>query len=371
MNRRTFIKTLSVMGGGSLTALGSGGIFAENTTAPSNKTSAHRMPDEAEPHACTWMAFGASEAIWGRKLLPEVQRNLALIANTIAQFEPVKMLVRSADLSLARSLVHANVELMVAPLDDLWMRDSGPVFVTHPTGKVSAIQFNFNGWGNKQKHTNDQRVAAKVANFAQTPLINTHLVLEGGGIEVDGHGTAIITESCVLNTNRNPNLSKAECEKALMTLLGLRKIIWLPGIKDRDITDGHTDFYARFAKPGVVIAAFDPDPESFDHEVTKAHLAILKTATDADGRPLEVHMLQAPSYVRPKFKNNDFAAGYVNFYVCNGAVIAPEFGDAVTDGAAKKTLQTLFPDREVVQINIDGIAAGGGGIHCTTQQQPL
>lgn len=367
MNRRKFIKTISLMGAG--TFILSGAACAQDAT--NMPKSLGRMPDEAEPHACTWMAFGASEVIWGHKLLPEVQRNLATIANTIARFEPVKILVRPAELSFAQAMFDANVELIAAPLDDLWIRDSGPVFIKNATGDVSAIQFNFNGWGNKQAHTNDAQVAARVAAFANKPLLKTHLVLEGGGIEVDGHGTAIITESCVLNDNRNPNISKAECEQELMRLLGLRKIIWLPGIKAHDITDGHTDFYARFARPGVVVAAFDPDPESFDNEVTKLHLDILKNATDADGRSLEVHVLQAPSSVRPRFKNNDFAAGYINFYVCNGAVIAPEFGDAVADTAAKDTLQKLFPNREIVQINIDGIAAGGGGIHCATQQQPL
>ena len=196
------------------------------------------------------------------------------------------------------------------------------------------------------------------------------LVLEGGGIEVDGHGTAIITESCVLNKNRNPGVSKAQCELELKRLLGLEKILWLPGVKGKDITDGHTDFYARFARPGVVIAGYDPDPESFDHAVTKRHLEILRAATDAQGRKLEVVVLQAPSKVRDKFASDDFAAGYINFYVCNGAVIAPEFGDAQTDAAAKRELQRVFPGREVVQINIDAIAAGGGGIHCTTQQEP-
>lgn len=139
----------------------------------------------------------------------------------------------------------------------------------------------------------------------------------------------------------------------------------------KDITDGHTDFYARFAKPGTVVAGYDPDPQSFDHAVTLQHLDILRAATDAEGHALEVVVIEGPSTIREDFATNDFAAGYINFYVCNGAVIAPEFGDAKADAAAKETLQTLFPEREIVQLNIDGIAAGGGGIHCTTQQEPL
>ena len=329
-----------------------------------------RMPDEAEPHLRTWMAFGASKAVWGNKLHAQVQRDLAGIALAIAKFEPVSMLVRPADMAVAKALVGAAVSLVESPLDDLWMRDSGPVFVSTPQGDKAAVDFNFNGWGQKQDYDHDALVAGLVAQKAGVQRLKTSLVLEGGGIEVDGHGTAIITESCVLNANRNPGVGKAACEAELKRLLGISKIIWLPGIKGKDITDGHTDFYARFTQPGTVVAAYDPDPESFDHAVTKRHLDILKSATDARGRKLEVVVLQAPTTVRERFKNANFAAGYINFYVCNGAVILPEFGDAVADGAAKATLKRLFASREVVQLNIDAIAAGGGGIHCTTQQQP-
>lgn len=329
-----------------------------------------RMPDEGEPHARTWMAFGASKPIWGSKLLPVVQRNLATIAKTIARYEPVTMLVRQSDYDVAKKLVGPTVELLVTPLDDLWMRDTGPVFVVDANGEKAGIDFNFNGWGEKQEYTHDAKVAGLVNRRAGVATINTDLVLEGGGIEVDGHGTAIMTESCILNDNRNPDVSKAACEAELKRLLGLQKIIWLPGIKDKDITDGHTDFYARFVRPGVVVAGYDPDPDSFDHAVTKKHLQILKAAKDAQGRSLEVVVLEGPQTIRKTYENENFAAGYINFYVCNGAVIAPEFGDAKADGATKATLQSLFPEREVVQLNIDGIAAGGGGIHCTTQQEP-
>lgn len=328
------------------------------------------MPEEGEPHARTWMAFGASERIWGPKLLKRVQKDLATIAMAIAKYEPVSMLVRKADLELARSLTDGQVELIECQLDDLWIRDTGPVFVINQKKYKRGIDFNFNGWGNKQAHRNDAKLAAYVARQSGVESMNSALVLEGGAIEVDGLGTAIITESCVINSNRNPGLSKQDCEKELKEILGLEKIIWLPGIKGMDITDGHTDFYARFAKPGVVVAAYDPDPASFDHEVTKQHLTILRSATDARGRPLEVEVLETPASIRPKFANDDFAAGYINFYVCNGAVIAPEFGDKQADNRAKSTLQRLYPDRDVVLLDIDGIAAGGGGIHCATQQEP-
>lgn len=362
--RRGFVKSLGVLTAATLL----GG--AKEAFAVTNRKDTWFMPDESDPHLRTWMAFGASREIWGKKLLPEVQRNLATIALTIAKYEPVSMLVRQSDLQLAQQLVGNKVELIVCPLDDLWMRDTGPVFVVTENGDKAAVDFNFNGWGEKQDFDFDAEVASFVARRAGVRRTQTDLVLEGGGIEVDGHGTAIITESCVLNDNRNPGVSKTQCERELRRLLGLEKIIWLPGIKGKDITDGHTDFYARFARPGVVLAGYDPDPKSFDHAVTKRHLEILRTATDVEGRKLEVVVLEAPSRVREKFANDDFAAGYINFYVCNGAVIAPEFGDSRADAAAKRELQRVFPGRDVVQINIDGIAAGGGGIHCTTQQEP-
>ena len=328
------------------------------------------MPDEGEPHQRTWMAFATSEEIWGQDLLPEVRRNLALIATTIARHEPVSMLVTEQDYDITYDLVGDSVQLVIAPLNDLWMRDTGPVFVLTEQGEKAAVNFNFNGWGEKQEFDEDAKVAGFVAGKTNSKTINTLLVLEGGGIEVDGHGTAIITESCVLNKNRNPGVSKAQCEVELKKLLGLEKIIWLPGISGKDITDGHTDFYARFAKPGVVVAGYDSDPGSYDHDVTKKHLEILGKATDAQGRKLEVVVIEGPTTIRKEFENDEFAAGYINFYVCNDAVIAPEFGDAKADQAAKNKLQALFPDREVVQLNIDAIAAGGGGIHCTTQQEP-
>ncbi len=328
------------------------------------------MPDESDPHQRTWMAFGASESIWGKKLLPEVQRNLANIALTIAQFEPVSMLVRQEDFALAKKLVGDKVELVISPLDDLWMRDTSAVFVVDEQGKKAAINFNFNGWGEKQTFTKDAKVAQLVANHAKVNLIETTLVLEGGGIEVDGHGTAIIAESCVLNANRNPGVSKAQFEEEIMELLGLDKIILIPGIKAMDITDGHTDFYARFASPGVVLAGYDSDPESYDHAVTLANIEVLRKATDAQGRKLQVITLKAPATIRPKYESKDFAAGFIGFYVCNGAVIAQEFGDKRADKAAKRVLQKAFPNRKIVQINIDGIASGGGSIHCTTQQEP-
>lgn len=374
--RRQFLRTsvsaaYSVMAASMLGACGES-IGQEDgpTTAPQQSSTVWTMPDEAAPHVGTWMAFAASDAIWGNRLKGPVQDALARIANAIVQFEPVHMLVGERDLAAARQKCDPRVNLIVQAVDDLWMRDSGPVFVKSPRGELGAVNFNFSGWGGKQVHALDSQVAAGVASRARARLIGTKLVLEGGAIEVDGNGTAILAESCVLNRNRNPGLTKPDCEAALKNLLGLRKIIWLPGIAGRDITDGHVDFYARFARPGTVFAASDTDPTSYDHAVTRQHLQILRQATDADNKPLTVIELPAPEKVRPAFDNRDFAAGYVNFYVCNGGVVIPEFGDGQADVVAKQRIAAAFPGRTVVQVNIDPIAAGGGGIHCTTQQWP-
>jgi agmatine deiminase len=356
--RRTFLKT------------GYAAVLPSTLPAMAAPTMLWHMPDEGDPHRRTWMAFGASREIWGDKLLPHVRQDLARVANAIARFEPVTMLVRPEDRATAQNLVNAAVTLVDCEIDDLWMRDTGPVFVHNAAGEKAAIGFNFNGWGDKQEYARDALVAEFTAAQSHARFISTHLVLEGGGIEVDGAGMAIMTESCVLNANRNPSLSKLDCEAALKPLLGVDKIIWLPGVAGKDITDGHTDFYARFVRPGVVVAALDTDTYSFDHAVTKKHLEILRDSTDAQGRALEVIVLQAPTQPRNPHRSKDLAAGYINFYVCNGAVIAPEFGDDKADLAAKTALARLFPGREIVQIAIDAIAAGGGGIHCSTQQEP-
>ncbi|MBM4411766.1 MAG: agmatine deiminase family protein [Chloroflexi bacterium] len=370
ITRRRFFQSTSSLAGGLLSGCGGALQLGNGGEREGHVMGKWFMPDEGEPHDRTWMAFGPSEEVWGADLLPRVREDLARIANAVARFEPVTMLVRSEDRALAEELCDEGVELVETAMDDLWIRDTGPCFVLSDEGSLGAVDLNFNGWGEKQEYDQDALVARFLARRSGATYIETDVVGEGGGIEVDGHGTAIITESCFVNANRNPGRSRTHIEAELTKRLGPRKIIWLPGIAGKDITDGHTDFYARFVRPGVVVAALDTDPRSFDHAVTLTHLEILKDATDADGRQLEIVTLTAPADIRTEFAGDDFAAGYINFYVCNGAVIAPQFGDAKADAAAKHTLERLFPGRTVVQLDIDGIAAGGGGIHCATQQQP-
>lgn len=370
--RREFIKQASLIAGMSVTA--SMGLAFPGYAAPAATGENWHMPDEGELQQRAFIAFGAQQAIWG-EFTSDVQNALGRIARAIAHYQPVTVFCRKSERRLAQEKCGShNVDFVITELDDIWMRDIGANFITNGSGQLGAVDFNFNGWGNKQQHGYDALLAAFEANhYGVTHLRRSSLVGEGGGIEVDGHGTGIFTESSWVNSNRNPGWSRDQVEEELKTQLGLRKVIWLPGIKGKDITDSHVDFYARFVSPGVVIANLDTDPDSYDHQVTRDHLAILQRSTDAEGRTLQVHCVSPPLQPRrTRFnkRNPDFAAGYINYFVVNGAIIAPEFGDPEADAEAYRLLSVLYPQHEVVQLNIDAIAAGGGGIHCVTSQLP-
>ncbi len=375
MKRRLFAHGVASAG---LAFAGCGGAkeAAPAALPESSTTPTHRMPDEGERHAKTWMAFAGSRDIWGSDL-PAVQQDLIRIANAIAAFEPVSMLVNAdaratAAALLANASQRAQITLVDASLDDLWMRDTGPVFARRLSdGALQAVDFNFNGWGNKQAHARDATVAAQVSLLSGTQAVKSQRVLEGGAIEVDGEGTALVKESCTLNANRNPGVSKATIELELRHLLGVQKVLWLPGPAGGDITDAHTDFYARFAGGGVVVVSHDANDAYGERAVTQRHIDVLRSATDAAGRALRLEVINVPDAPSSARANDaSFAAGYINYYLCNGALVMPRFGDASADAAAQQTLARLYPTRRVVPITIDGIAAGGGGIHCTTQQEP-
>ena len=369
LSRRKFTQLLMIFGGGSF-------FSASRAGSTNSYDSQWFMPEESELHQRTWMAFIASYDIWAESQVPEVQRNLATIAKTIAQYEPVTMLVRRQDYDIAMALLDGldshnyPIELIEFNMNDLWMRDTGPAFVINEVGQKMAVNFNFNGWGEEQAYELDSKVADFVAQQAGVQSIRSSLILEGGCFEVDGQGTAIMTESCIINDNRNPGIHKQDIEAELKELLGLDKIIWLKGIKGRDITDGHTDFYARFAKPGVVIVSRDTDEDSYDYQITRENINILQSSTDAKGNPLNLVILDTPWDINTKYGTKDFAAGYVGYYACNGAIIMQKFGDKKTDKAAKEKLANVFPNHRIEQIAIDGLASGGGSIHCATQQEP-
>ncbi|WP_394559295.1 agmatine/peptidylarginine deiminase [Aquipseudomonas alcaligenes] len=369
--RRDFMKHLTMAA--SLGAVASLGLGISAPRARAALAGSWYMPDEHAPQERVILAFAASSAIWEDWAAP-VNDCIALLAKTIAKYQPVTVLCRSNQLTQAKQKCGTtNIKFLTMPLDDVWVRDYGGCFVVDGQGGRGLVDFNFNGWGGKQRSSNDTMVADTLSYELDASYVGSQLVGEGGGIEVDGHGTAIMTESCWVNSNRNPGMSKAQIEAELKANLGLRKIIWLPGIKGKDITDAHVDFYARFVKPGVVIANLDNDPKSYDYAVTRTHLNILKAATDADGRKLVVHTLPPPLKKRSNVytqNNPDFAPGYINYLPINGAVIAPQFGDAAADKYCKDLLTQLYPGRVIVQVNIDPIAAGGGGIHCVTKNMP-
>jgi agmatine deiminase len=369
--RRIFIKQLSVVAG--FGAAASMGLGLHVQRAQAALAGSWHMPDENSKQAAIYLAYAANSAIWSTWTTP-VNNTVALLAKTIAKYQPVIVLCPPSKLAAAKAACGTkNITYQTMALDDIWARDYGGCFVLDNQGGRGLVDFHFNGWGKKQVYANDTKVANTISLSTGASYISSQLTLEGGAIEVDGFGTAIMTESSIINSNRNPGMSKAQIEAELKANLGLRKIIWLPGIAGKDITDGHVDFYARFASRGVVVANLDNDPKSYDYAVTRKHLPILQAATDADGNKLVVHTMSPPTRVRNNVfsrNNPDWAPGYINYVPINGAVIAPQFGDAVADKACKDLLSKLYPGRVVVQVNIDPIAGGGGGIHCVTKNQP-
>lgn len=329
----------------------------------------YHMPLESDPHERTLMQWPVNRDIYDRRSLARVQRAIARIANRIVEYEPVAMLVAAADAASARTLLSGDVELWDIPTDDLWCRDSGPTFVRDPAGNLAVAHIRFNGWGNKQPHAKDAQIAARVAARLGLPLIDTGLVGEQGGVEHDGAGTLLAHASCWANVNRN-RMGQDEIGKKLLRALGGQKMIWAPGIAGKDITDYHIDALARFVGPGKLLIqlgdTIDPeDPWSVSGHET---LEILRQSTDARGRKLEILRLPDPVDIRSSAP--DFVASYVNYYVCNDAVIAAQFGDETADGHAREMLQSLYPGRTVEMLEIDAIGESGGGIHCATQQQP-
>ncbi len=330
----------------------------------------YEMPLESDPHERTIMQWPVSLDVYDRSSLQRTQNSIALIANTIARYEPVAMLVGGSAAKNARKKLSGNVDLWNILTDDLWCRDSGPTFVKNAAGDLAIAHLRFNGWGNKQPHSNDARIAERVAARLGLPLIDSGLVGEQGGVEHDGAGTLLAHASCWANPNRNAG-TQAEIGAQLLKALGGQKMIWAPGIAGQDITDYHIDALARFVGPGKVLIQLGKEIDPADPWSVSGHetLRILEQSTDARGKKLDIVRLPDPVNIRSR--QADFVASYVNYYVCNGAVIAAQFGDKRADGRAKELLQSLYPGRVVEMLNIDAIGESGGGIHCATQQQPM
>ncbi|MEV6474197.1 agmatine deiminase family protein [Streptomyces sp. NPDC051657] len=333
---------------------------------------AYRVPVEDVRHTRTWMAWPDSTAIWGRGALAGIQADIALIARTVARYEPVIMCANPASAAKARSQCGTSVTVISSiPVDDCWMRDSGPVFRTDGAGGLDAVGLNFNGWGRKQAHAKDALVAERIAAYTGVPFGHAEFVGEGGAIEQDGAGTLMATRSSLLNRNRNPGMTERTLTAEMCAAYGASKVIWFDGVYGQDITDDHVDATSRFLAPGEALVqmplATDDDAYAKD---ARQQYRLLTESTTAAGGPMDVTRLQGPDYGRIRSTDPDFLASYANYYLCNDAVICAHFGDSRADTAAKATLARLYPDRTIEQLDIDRLGTGGGGIHCVTQQQP-
>lgn len=324
---------------------------------------------EWEPHQKTFMSW-PNQQIWGKDL-PYVRDDIAKLARSIADFEEVVMLASPGEEEEARYQCGSAVTAVTIGVDDLWARDTVPVFIGG-TGGLRGVDFNFNGWGNKQQHRNDGLVAKTLLAANGTPRIETKIVAEGGSLETDGLGTLMVTKSSVLNDNRNPGMSLEQLETGLKELLGVRKVLWFEGVYGQDITDAHIDSLVRFTAPGVVLldAPGNGAPVDAWSKSSDQARSLLSQSQDARGKGFDVVDLPQPDFSKIRGQDDDFLASYVNFYVANGAVFLPQFGDKKADQQAQGILQDHFPGRKVIALNIDTIASGGGGIHCATHDLP-
>ncbi|NDZ67658.1 agmatine deiminase family protein [Streptomyces cyaneofuscatus] len=333
-----------------------------------------RMPPEWAPHERTWMAWpGPNPTFASDAELAEARRAWAAVARAVRRFEPVTVVVGPGQEEGAAALLGPDVELVVRPLDDAWMRDIGPTFVTDGR-TLAAVDWTFNGWGAQgwARWESDQHIARAVAELTGTPVHSSPLVNEGGAIHVDGEGTVLLTETVQLGKERNPGWSREQVEAEIHARLGTEKAIWLPRGLTGDYgtygTLGHVDIVAAFVRPGTVVAHVQPDPAHPDHEVTRELLAVLRAATDAKGRPLEVVEVPAPTVLRDE-DGEWVDHSYINHYLCNDGVVLCAFDDP-RDEEAAAIFRGLFPGRTVTLVDARTIFAGGGGIHCITQQQP-
>jgi agmatine deiminase len=333
-----------------------------------------QVPADDHRHVRTWMAWPHSTRIWGSKL-PGIQSDIARLAAAIAEHEPVVMCANSErSAAAAQRACGSSVEVIdTIPVDDCWMRDTGPIFRLDRGDRRDAIGLNFNGWGAKQRHGRDRHVAARVAGRNGDAFTAGGVVGEGGGIETDGAGTLIATTSCWVNRNRNPGRTRDEIQTELLALYGATKMIWLPGVRGRDITDGHVDPTVRFVRPGVVMVQLaPPDRNDIWARTARRQLQVLRRSTDAADRRLEILVIEGPDQLPrwPSHRYHTFLDSYVNWVHTNHAIITVEFGDERKDQDARTAIAEAF-NREVIQLRLDHLHGdGGGGAHCVTAHEP-
>lgn len=337
-----------------------------------------RMPPETARHDRTWMAFPAEGETLGDTdaAREEGYATWTAVAHAVAEFEPVTMLVDPSEIARARRMLSASIEIEIAPVDEFWMRDSGPTFVIDDErpGVLGAVDWIFNGWGAPawaEWHKAAQH-ARVVASAVGAELVSSTLVNEGGGIHVDGDGTVLLTETVQLDPRRNPFADKQRVEAEMARTLGATKAVWLPRGLTRDYddfgTNGHVDIVATIVSPGRLLLHDQQNPDHPDHAVTRDLRTLLSEQTDAAGRRFEVIGLPAPATLTDHEGPVDWS--YVNHLVTNGGVVACGFGEEKADAAAREILADAYPGRRVVTVDARPLFDRGGGIHCITQQQP-
>lgn len=365
--------------------------MAKRITSSTPKQDGFRMPGEYEKQEKVWMIWPEKPDVWRDGGKP-AQKAYTVVATAIAKYAEVTVCVSTAQYQNARARLPENIRVVEMASNDAWMRDMGPIFVKNDTtGEIRAVDFGFNAWGGLVNGLYfpwdlDQQVAQKVCELEGVDSYNaTDFVLEGGAITVDGEGTLITTEMCLLDPGRNPELTKEDIEEKLKEYLGVEKIIWLKDGIDPDETNGHIDGVAAFVAPGEVACVWTDDETSPLYPVLKDAYETLCAATDAKGRKLKVHKLCMGAnelYIDPSFdidqisgtlardENHWCPVDYLNWLIINGAVIVPQYGDP-NDALALQQIGEMFPGYDIVGVDTREIIFGGGNVHCITQQQSV
>ncbi|WP_155911628.1 MULTISPECIES: agmatine deiminase family protein [unclassified Mycolicibacterium] len=333
------------------------------------------MPAESAPQDRVWMAFPSAGYSLGdtEQEQHEARSTWAAVAHAVLEFEPVTMVVDPAEMAAARRYLSADVDIVEAPLNDAWMRDIGPTFVHADDGSVAAVDWVFNGWGAQDwaRWDHDSKIGAAVANWAGVPVVSSKLVNEGGGIQVDGQGAVLVTETVQLDPGRNPGATKADIEAELVRTIGATHAVWLPRGLARDSerfgTRGHVDIVAAITSPGRLLLHSQGADSHPDHLVCKEIRAALADTCDAAGRSWDIVELPAPDVLTDAEGYVDYS--YINHLVVNGGVIACAFGDP-RDADAAAILAEQYPGRRVISVDARPLFERGGGIHCITQNQP-
>jgi len=299
--------------------------------------------------------------------MPMAKRAYAEVIGAINQFEPVTVLSDPRTAGEARKTLGDEIDILEIPLDDSWIRDNGPAFIASRDGKLSTVRFGFNGWGGRFPYLKDTKASEAISRQMRIRIYDAPMVLEGGAIAVDGEGTLLTTESCLLNRNRNPDLTKDQIEKVLRDYLGVRKVLWVKQGIHGSMIDGHIDGVAAFVQPGTVIHASTKDESDPNFTIMRGNKSRLETMTDARGKPIEV--VDFPMPVQREIEGHRIAPCYTNFFIAKGGIVAPTFGED-NDEVALSILRDLFPKHEVVGVRCEYIGIGGGEVHCITQQIP-